>query len=203
MSRLWPASLQEGPVRLRPLSSRDGHAWRAVRTRNADWLRPWDATLPPGATDAATTFRGMVRNLRAAARSGNTLPFAVDVDGRFRGQVTVGGIHMGSLRGGHVGYWIDRDVAGRGIMPLAVALVCDHCFASGLHRIEINIRPENRPSIRIVEKLAFRYEGIRERYLHIDGDWRDHVTYALTVEELPEPLTETYVRRYGLPEADR
>ena len=46
----------------------------------------------------------------------------------------------------------------------------------GLHRIEINIRPENGPSIRVVEKLGFRYEGLRERYLHIDGDWRDHVS---------------------------
>lgn len=202
MSRLWPVTLREGPVRLRPLNARDGHAWRAVRARNIDWLRPWDATLPPGATDAATTFRGMVRNLRAAARAGTTLPFVVEVDGRLRGQVTVGGVQMGSLRGGHIGYWIDREVAGRGIMPLAVAMACDHCFASGFHRIEINIRPENHPSIRIVEKLGFRDEGIRQRYLHIDGDWRDHVSYALTNEELSEPLTSTYLRRYGPPGTD-
>jgi ribosomal-protein-alanine N-acetyltransferase len=170
-----------------------------VRARNVEWLRPWDATLPPGATDAATTFRGMVRSLRAAARAGTTLPFALDVDGSLRGQVTVGGIHLGSLRGGHVGYWIDRDVAGRGIVPMAVAMVTDHCFAAGLHRMEINIRPENQPSIRVVEKLGFRYEGLRERYLHIDGDWRDHVSYALTADELSVPLADRFRRECGPP----
>jgi ribosomal-protein-alanine N-acetyltransferase len=79
-------------------------------------------------------------------------------------------------------------------MPMAVAMAVDHCFAGGLHRIEINIRPENQPSIRVVEKLGLRYEGLRERYLHIDGDWRDHVTYAVTVEELSGPLTDRVVR---------
>jgi len=196
---LWPATLARHGVRLRPLSYRDRHAWHSVRSRNMDWLRPWDATLPPGATDAATTFRGMVRSLRSAARAGTTLPFALDVDGKFRGQVTVGGLHLGSLRGAHIGYWLDRDVAGSGVMPLAVAMACDHCFRGGLHRIEINIRPENRPSIRVVEKLGFRYEGVRERYLHIDGEWRDHVTYALTAEELDAPLADRFEQRFGIP----
>lgn len=193
MTPLWPADLRRGPVRLRPLNLRDKRAWESVRRRNAQWLRPWDATLPPGATDAPTTFRGMVRSLRTAARQGTTLPFALDVEGSFRGQVTVGGVHLGSLRGGHIGYWIDREVAGHGYMPLAVAMATDHCFGAGLHRIEINIRPENAPSIRVVEKLGFRYEGLRERYLHIDGQWRDHVSYALTVDEVAGSLADRYL----------
>lgn len=193
MNELWPVTLTQGRVRLRPLSMRDRRAWESVRRRNADWVRPWDATLPPGASDAATTFRGMVRTLRASARSGSTLPFALDVDGQFRGQVTVGGIHMGSMRGGHIGYWIDRQVAGQGLMPLAVAMATDHCFDAGLHRIEINIRPENKPSLRVVEKLGFRYEGLRERFLHIDGQWRDHLSFALTAEERRQPLALQYL----------
>ncbi|MBK6763332.1 MAG: GNAT family N-acetyltransferase [Micrococcales bacterium] len=199
MSRLWLATLERGHVRLRPINNHDRQAWQAVRARNVDWLRPWDATLPPGASDAATTFRGMVRALRTSARAGTTMPFALDVDGAFCGQVTVGSIHFGSLRGGHIGYWIDRAAAGSGVMPMAVAMTTDHCFASGLHRIEINIRPENGPSIRVEEKVGFRYEGLRERYLHIDGDWRDHVSYALTVEEVNEPLADRFARLYGEP----
>ena len=199
MSRLWPATLERGHVRLRPITYRDRQAWQAVRARNVDWLRPWDATLPPGASDAATTFRGMVRTLRASARAGTTMPFALDVDGTFRGQVTVGSIHFGSLRGGHIGYWIDREAAGDGVMPMAVAMATDHCFANGLHRIEINIRPENGPSIRVVEKVGFRYEGLRERYLHIDGDWRDHRVFALNREEVPEGLLNRYLGGGPLP----
>jgi ribosomal-protein-alanine N-acetyltransferase len=75
-------------------------------------------------------------------------------------------------------------VAGRGITPTAVALVIDHCFAvAGLHRVEIDIRPENGPSLRVVEKLGLRREGYYERFLDIDGGWRDHVAFAVTIEE--------------------
>ena len=64
-------------------------------------------------------------------------------------------------------------------------MAADHCWAIGLHRVEINIRPENVASRRVVEKLAFRPEGLRPAYLHIDGDWRDHLSFALTAEEVP------------------
>jgi ribosomal-protein-alanine N-acetyltransferase len=70
----------------------------------------------------------------------------------------------------------------------------DHCFRSlGLHRVEINIRPENRPSRRVVEKLGFRYEGLRERYLHINGQWCDHLSFAVTAEEVPDGVLYRYL----------
>ena len=117
------------------------------------------------------------------------LPFVVTYDGRLVGQLTVGGITWGSLCSAHVGYWVDQRVAGRGVMPTAVALVVDHCFgAVGLHRVEVNIRPENAASLRVVEKLGFREEGTAPAYLHIDGAWRDHRSFALTAEEVPGGL---------------
>jgi ribosomal-protein-alanine N-acetyltransferase len=68
-------------------------------------------------------------------------------------------------------------------------MAVDHCFfVVGLHRIEASIRPENQASRRVVEKLGFREEGLRRRYLHIDGAWRDHLCYALTVEDVPGGL---------------
>lgn len=189
MSHGWPARLREGRIELRPLRLRDATAWREVRTRNARWLRPWEATLPLAEHDAPTTYGAMVRRLRAEAREGRSLPFALTVDGAFAGQVTIGGIARGSLLSAYIGYWIDQRVAGRGIMPTAVAMATDHCFQEvGLHRVEINIRPENTASLRVVEKLGFRAEGLRERYLHIDGDWRDHLTFALCAEDVPEGL---------------
>jgi ribosomal-protein-alanine N-acetyltransferase len=62
-----------------------------------------------------------------------------------------------------------------------------------LHRVEINIRPENVASKRVVEKLGFREEGVRTRYLHIDGDWRDHISYVLTAEEVPDGVLRRWV----------
>lgn len=180
----WPVTLREGPVGLRPLRRRDRVAWLEVRGRNLDWLAPWEATPPRDAP--ALAFPTMVRNLRRQARHGQLMPFALTYDARLVGQLTVGSITWGSLCAAHIGYWIDVRMAGRGIMPTALALATDHCLGTvGLHRIEVNIRPENVASLRVVEKLGFRDEGIRRAYLHIAGAWRDHRTFALTADELP------------------
>ena len=192
--RAWPATMRTalpdgGTVTVRALSSGDGPAWHEARHRSAAWLHPWDATVPPGGNERPATFRALVARLHRLARQGSCMPFAVEVDGRFSGQVTVNNIVRGSAQFASVGYWLDRDVAGRGVMPTAVALVVDHCFRSaGLHRIEIAIRPENSNSLRVVEKLGIREVGYAPRYLHIDGAWRDHRIYAITVEECPEGM---------------
>ena len=189
MSQGWPVTLRDGEVGLRPLRQRDARHWRELRSRNAAWLRRWEATSPDPSVESAPTFAAMVRRLRAEARAGQCLPFVITYGGVVVGQLTVGGISYGSLRSAHVGYWVDEAVAGRGIAPTAVALAVDHCFGPlRLHRIEVNIRPENTASRRVAEKLGFRLEGLRPRYLHIDGDWRDHLGFALTADEVPEGL---------------
>ncbi len=191
-SRAWPVTLADGDVSLRPLRHSDSGRWREVRRRNADWLAEWEASLPPEAAaagDVAPTFGMMVRRLRRDAREGRTLPWVISYEGRLVGQVTVGGIAWGSLRGGYIGYWIDREVAGRGITTKAVAMASDYCFdVLGMHRIEINIRPENSASLRVVEKLGLRREGERPAYLHINGEWRDHVTFVVVAGDFPDGL---------------
>ncbi len=187
----WPATLRHGEVTVRPLKYGDANAWRTARRANADWLKPWDATVPPGGGDRPATFRALVRRLDRTARSGACMPFAIDVNGRFAGQITVNNIVRGSAQFASVGYWLDRGFAGRGVMPVAVALVVDHCFnAAGLHRIEIAIRPENSNSLRVVEKLGLAEYGYAPRFLHIDGHWRDHRLYAVTTEECPGGLLQ-------------
>jgi ribosomal-protein-alanine N-acetyltransferase len=126
----------------------------------------------------------MVRGMLRSARAGQQLPFAIEVGGRFVGQITVNNVIRGSAQFASVGYWIDERVAGRGIMTRAVAMVVDHCFGPvGLHRIEIAIRPENHASLRVVDKLGIPLIGLAPRYLHIDGDWRDHLLFGITREE--------------------
>lgn len=194
---MWPVVLtdRQSDVVLRPLRRRDEQQWREVRRFNRDWLRPWDATLPaPG--QELPGFRTMVRMQDRQAKRGQTVPFAIEVGGDFRGQITVSGLSWGSILSGQIGYWIDSRVAGRGITPIAVAMAADHCFFTlGLHRIEINIRPENAASLRVVDKLGFRDEGLRKRYMHIDGQWCDHRTFALLSEEVPQGLLGAY--RHG------
>ncbi|TDQ44267.1 ribosomal-protein-alanine N-acetyltransferase [Actinorugispora endophytica] len=193
--RGWPVSLEEGPVGLRPLRLRDSAALRETRARNAEWLRPWEPTHPemPLQTTGLAPYLAMVQAIRREARQGVAMPWAITYDGRFAGQLTIGAIVWGSARSAQIGYWIDSARAGLGVTPTAVALAVDHCFFTvGLHRVEANIRPENHKSRRVVEKLGFRDEGLRKRQLHIDGAWRDHLCYALTVEDVPRGLLSTW-----------
>ncbi len=198
----WPVTLADGSVVLRPLRGRDGRTWKAIRLRNQDWLKEWEATLPPEghkSGEIPTNFRAMVRKMGREAREGRTLPWAITFEGQLVGQLTVGGITLGSLRACYIGYWIDEGHAGRGITPTAVALACDYCTGElGLHRVEINIRPENTASRRVVEKLGLREEGLRPQYLHIDGQWRDHIAYSVTHGDYPAGVLEQW-RRNQIP----
>jgi ribosomal-protein-alanine N-acetyltransferase len=186
--------LRDGAVGLRPIRRRDAAPWREMRARNARWLGPWEAT-PPDPSAPSVSFGGTVRFLLAEARAGRAMPLVVTWDGALVGQVTVSGITRGSLCSAQIGYWVDQGHAGRGVIPTAVALTVDHCFgAGGLHRIEVNIRPENAASLRVVDKLGFRDEGLRRRLLHIDGDWRDHRSFAMLREDVPEGLLTRWKR---------
>jgi ribosomal-protein-alanine N-acetyltransferase len=196
---IWPATLECGDLILRPIRYRDKSEWMQVRSRNSEWLAPWEASNPaPGG--ALPDYRQMVRSLKIQAGQGTALPFLItertprSAAPVIVGQLTVSSIVWGSAMMATLGYWVDQARAGHGIAPTAVAMATDHCFqALGLHRMEINIRPENGPSLRVVEKLGFRDEGYRPRFLHINGEWADHRTFALTAEEVPRGLLRPWL----------
>lgn len=190
----WPATLVHEEIRLRPLRRSDSHTWQEVRRRNLAWLARWDATLPVSDASRINSFGALVRASNRLARQGAALPFALEVDGAFAGQVTVSNIVRGSGQMATLGYWLDRQYAGRAIMPRAVAMVMDHCFGPvGLHRVEVSVRPENTNSLRVVEKLGLPEVGLAVNYLHIDGEWRDHRMHAMTQEQVPRGGMLRYV----------
>ena len=195
---LWPATLTVrrvggAPVILRPLHVKERRQWEALRAENIEWLRPWEATSPEP-TAAGLSFRQLLRQFDREAGEGRLQPFVIETEGRLVGQMHLFGIAWGSLRSASAGYWVAQSVAGQGIVPFALAAACDHAFlVLGLHRVEVNIRPENTASLRVVEKLGFREEGLRRLYLHIDGQWRDHRSFALTTEDLgPRSMVELW-----------
>lgn len=198
----WPATPRYGDVGLRPLRMRDALGWSEARTRNETWLSRWEGA-PPGPSPGPwpdrhtpAAFAAMLRVLRREARAGRALPFAVVLSGRMVGQLTVSTVVRGAYQSASIGYWIDEQAAGRGVMPTAVALAVDHCFGPvGLHRVEVSIRPENASSLRVVDKLGFRQEGRHDRMLYIDGQWRDHLCFALTAEDVPGGLLRRYTAR--------
>ena len=187
----WPARLQDGRIGLRPPRLRDATAWSTLRLRNEAWLAPWEptSTEPWAVRHSMASWPSAHGSLKRLARAGVVLPFMITWDDQLVGQLTVNNVVRGALRSAQIGYWVDQGHSNRGIVTTAVALATDHCFGPvGLHRVEVDIRPENARSRRVAEKLGFREEGLLVRYLDIDGAWRDHVTYALTTEDIPGGL---------------
>lgn len=124
------------------------------------------------------------------------LPYAIELDGVFCGQLTIGNVTHGALRSAWIGYWVSSAVTGRGVATAALALGLDHCFSAVmLHRVEATVRPENVASRAVLAKVGFREEGLLQRYLDIDGGWRDHLLVAQTVEETQGPVTSNLVKK--------
>jgi len=178
---------------VRLLRQRDAKTLERLILGNREWLRPWEATNPYGPN--SFDIRAMVKGLIKQAETESGLPFLIELDGEVVGQLNVANILYGSLSNAVIGYWVVPEVAGLGVTPTAVALVSDYLLnVIGLHRVEIDIRPENLASLRVVEKLGFRYEGLKERYIHINGAWRDHYVFALTQEEVPNGVLNRWLR---------
>ncbi len=199
---------RHGPVELRLIRSRDARTLQHELLENRAWLQRWEATVPNGST--SFDMRLSIRRLLQQYRDGGGYPFVMLHDGEIAGQLNVWGVARGSLNSATIGYWVSERFAGRGITPTAVALATDACFTEyGLHRMEICIRPENAASLRVVQKLGFRYEGFRRRFIHIDGDWRDHYAFALTREDVPEGVLARWLdgrapqEAASIPPADR
>lgn len=113
--------------------------------------------------------------------------FGMFVGGVFCGEINLNSIQRGPFQSAYLGYWIDQEQAGNGYTPEGVVLVLKYSFEElNLHRIQISIVPRNVASLRVVEKLKLRNEGVALRYLEINGVWEDHVRFAVTAEEWQE-----------------
>ncbi|SCX08616.1 ribosomal-protein-alanine N-acetyltransferase [Candidatus Aquiluna sp. UB-MaderosW2red] len=180
-----PLTHQE--ISLRSVRRRDIRTLERLLVTDREWLRPWEASTP--GIRYPLDVRFMVGSLIAQARNDSGLGLIIEYQGQIVGQINVAGIQRGSLSSATIGYWISKKVAGNNITPIAVALTIDYLFLEAkLHRVEIDIRPENTPSLRVVEKLGLREEGLKKRFIHIDGDWRDHRIFAITSEEISGSL---------------
>lgn len=188
MGRPAPAPLELAGRRvvLRTLVDADYDAWYEVRVRCRDWLVPWEPR-PKGAplpAEDRASFAARCSLRERERQLGTGYGFGIFVDRRFAGEITLSSIQRGPFQTGHIGYWIDKDLAGRGYTPESVVVAMAFAFDTiALHRVEISIIPRNHASLRVVEKLALRAEGIARKYLEIDGRWEDHAKFAMTAEE--------------------
>lgn len=171
---------------IRPVLGQAHREVERVRWSDRDWLEPWEATLAPGVDERLPSLVDYQRKTDAEVESGITLPMMIEADGRVIGVVTAANTVRGALYSTTVGYWIVSEYAGRGIASLAVAAFIDLLILKlGIHRVEINIRPENEPSLGIARKLGLTHEGYRPRYMAIAGQWADHLAFSIDRESLP------------------
>ena len=171
---------------IREMVARDHRRAAQVRADNQRWLAPWEASVAPGYPPEDMELEAFIRRSARLVRQRRYYPFAVYADDQLVGQVTIGDIALGASHSGNLGYWVAEAYSGRGVITAAVAMVLDLCLgAPYLHRVEINIRPENNVALRVVQKLGLRFEGRKQDFYCIAGSWADHLGYAATAEEIP------------------
>ncbi|CAN5254512.1 GNAT family protein [soil metagenome] len=177
-------------VLLRPLVASDFPAWRDVRRRNVDWLTRWEPQRVYGQPDTVEDRDAFTVRCSARQRErqlGTAYGFGIFVAGAFVGEINLSAVQRGPFQSAYVGYWIAEDQAGQGYVPEALVVLVRFAFEElHLHRVQVAIIPRNKASRRVVDKLAFREEGVALRYLEINGTWEDHCRYAMTVEEWQE-----------------
>lgn len=157
----------------------DYKAWSALRMTSHDFLTPWE---PMWAADHLTwaAFLHRVSWARRANRTGTALPlFLVRHDGVLLGGITLDNIRRGPAQAGTIGYWMGAPFIRQGYMREALAGLVSYAFSvMDLSRIEAACLPENTASRGVLEKVGFKYEGVAQSYLQINGRWRNHVLYA-------------------------
>lgn len=173
---------------------------RRLLRHNHEHLKPWNPAPPPGddPTSITEVSKTVLRQRREWKRGSSFVFMAAlrDEPARFVGKIALNGVMRGAMYGAYLGYWMDVDHQGKGMVTEAIAGVLDFAFgAAGLHRIQAAIMPRNQRSLRVVEKLGFRREGYAERYLQIAGHWEDHILFAKTREE--HAFSETNGRNNG------
>lgn len=178
--RRRPIRLEAERIVLRLPMHSDFNAWTALRAESRDFLTPWE---PVWSRDhlSRKSFTNRVHWAARAARAGTGFPFFITrrADGALLGAVTLDNVRRGPAQSATVGYWIGQPHARQGYMREALGVLVHYAFTTlDLSRIEAACLPENAASRGVLEQSGFKYEGVAQSYLQIDGRWRNHVLYA-------------------------
>ncbi len=180
LGRRRKVQLETERLSLRPPVHADYPAWSALRQDNRAFLTPWE---PTWAADHLTrrAFTNRVYWAQRSISGGTAVPLFLirREDNQLLGAITLDNIRRGPAMAGTAGYWIGEPFSRAGYMREALVAVVHYAFtALDLSRIEAGCLPENAPSRRLLESCGYKYEGVAQSYLQINGRWRNHVLYA-------------------------
>jgi ribosomal-protein-alanine N-acetyltransferase len=173
-------------VVLRPPQPIDYAAWAQLREASRRHLSPWEPQWSIDETTRAAYCRRLRQYADDLASDGGYAFFAFRMkDMALAGGITLSNVRRGVAQAASVGYWIGQSFAGRGHMTDAMQTLVPYAFDHlRLHRLEAACLPHNAASIRVLEKVGFKPEGLARRYLKIDGRWQDHLLFALIEDDL-------------------
>ena len=176
-----PRPIRVGELVLRLPEAGDYSAWLRLREESADFLRPWEPRWPTDDLSRTGFRRRLTRYQRdAAERSGYTYFLFGNHGAELLGGLSLSNIRMGASCSCSLGYWMGERHAGQGLMRRAVAMILPEAFsAMGMERIEAGCIPTNTRSIRLLEAVGFKQEGVMRDYLEIDGRRQDHVLFSM------------------------
>ena len=172
-------------IYLRPPQLSDYQQWFNVRQRNADYLQPWEPTWPEGCLDQEFFKRRFRRQMQdwQYDRAYSFLIFSAQ-DDVLLGGVILNHVVRGVTQQATLGYWIDEDMQGQGLMAEALRLAMRYGFQDlSIHRFNAACLPDNERSARLLLKLGFTEEGLARNYIRINGDWHDHRLFGYCVED--------------------
>ena len=158
----------------------DWRQWTEVRAASEGFLKPWEPVWSDQHL-SRRNFSGRVYWAKRAEASGTALPLVMvrREDQRVVGSITLDNIRRGPAQAGTLGYWVGEAFARQGYMREAILGLVHHAFTRlDLSRIEAACLPENLASRGVLEKTGFKYEGVAQAYLQINGRWRNHVLYS-------------------------
>jgi ribosomal-protein-alanine N-acetyltransferase len=172
--------LETERMTLRPPVHSDFHAWAALRRESVGFLQPWEPSWSPDHL-SRKAFTNRVYWSQRAINGGTAVPLFLirREDQALLGAITLDNIRRGPAQAGTTGYWVGERHARSGYMREAVQALVHYAFHTlDLSRIEAGCLPENTPSRQLLEKCGYKYEGVAQSYLQINGRWRNHVLYA-------------------------
>lgn len=162
-----------------PLHS-DYRDWSSLRDSSRGFLTRWEPTWSNDHL-SRKSFTNRVYWSQRAITNGTAMPLFLvrREDQALLGAITLDNIRRGPAQAGTLGYWVGAPHARQGYMREAILALVHHAFTKmDLSRIEAACLPENVPSRGLLERSGFKYEGVAQSYLQINGRWRTHVLYA-------------------------